>query len=252
MGLFITESERGFEDSDDDSDNSEMNDDNHQRPIEQEYCSNTNTILEKNSVLSNDENNLFTFLGQSVAFNKNNCEPLPVHQQPQNPAYNTNNNFFINKPKDIKYWAHNTLSEATINHFNDGQALNLSKEHEKLRLKDNTPLSTQQPNKNYKESYKNKTKKCSFCSCTNNSIDNENINFFQFNDTNHSSWIEACQNDHLRTLKKATLFAEYFICELHFHRNDFTILVEPNEMRLNQFAVPRNYTGKHSSLVIVI
>ena len=100
-----------------------------------------------------------------------------------------------------------------------------------------------------KVNFKNKIKKCSFRTCTNNSADNEDVNFFRFNPTNTSSWLEACQNDRLRTLKRATLFCEYYVCEFHFHRNDFTILMNPYTLRLSRFAVPRELTGAYQPSV---
>ena len=92
---------------------------------------------------------------------------------------------------------------------------------------------------------KSKLKKCCFRSCKNNSEDQSNLKFYRFHDTNIKSWLEACQNDHLKTLKKTTLFCEYQVCEVHFHKDDFKILVNPYELRLNRLAIPRDLLGMY-------
>ena len=85
-----------------------------------------------------------------------------------------------------------------------------------------------------------KIRKCCFRNCQNNSQNDDNLKFYRFNDTNVKSWLEACRNDHLKTLKKRTLICDYQVCEAHFQKEDFTILINPYELRLNRSAVPRD------------
>ena len=85
-----------------------------------------------------------------------------------------------------------------------------------------------------------KVKLCSFRNCQESSS-NANRKFFNFRKHDYQEWITACQKTTLLSLKKESVTNNYFVCDKHFIRENYTKIISPFKKRLNRDAIPNNY-----------
>ena len=87
-------------------------------------------------------------------------------------------------------------------------------------------------------SCKKQIKRCKFHQCTNDSHKTEK-KFFNFPRRSIKKWIEACGKKELYDLDPSYITRRHHVCEDHFSREDYSMILKPFKKRLRPGVVPR-------------
>ena len=94
-----------------------------------------------------------------------------------------------------------------------------------------------------------RTKRCAYLNCSTNSAQT-GVRLFSFRKHDAQKWIGACGNSKLSGVKLDTLIHNYYVCNLHFCRTDYTCQLTPFKTKLKKDAIPRQteYCGEYQSV----